>query len=258
MLVQICFNSDCLTVSFLKMKFQCWCITDKGLKRQANQDSFLIDERLGVFMVADGVGGHMGGEVASALAVETVREVVGHPKALQFQPRQVLMQALEEASHRIFDRATQEPKLNGMGTTIVMGYVRDSKIYIANVGDSRCYLFRKPYVWQLTEDHSLINEQVRLGLLTEEQAKKVIGKNVITRSVGFERDVFPDIIELEISSDDTFIFCSDGLSGMIPDQKILQTMSDNPMEKTSEVLIQQALANGGEDNVTVLVLSFTE
>lgn len=238
------------------MKFQCWCLTDKGLKRAGNQDSFLIDERLGVFVVADGVGGHMGGEVASALAVETVREVIGHPKANDFQPKQVLMQAFEEASHRIFDRATQETSLTGMGTTMVMGYVRDSRIYIANVGDSRAYLFRKPYVWQLTEDHSLINEQVRLGLLTEEQARKVIGKNVITRSVGFERDVFPDVIEREISVGDVYIFCSDGLSGMITDAKILQIMSDHPVEKTTEILIQQALAHGGEDNVTVLVLSF--
>lgn len=238
------------------MKFQCWCITDKGLKRQANQDSFLIDERLGIFVVADGVGGHMGGEVASALAVETIREVAGHPKAVHFQPKQVLIQALEEASHRIFDRATQEPKLSGMGTTIVMGYVRDSKIYIAHVGDSRCYLYRKPYVWQLTEDHSLVNEQVRLGLLTEDQAKKVIGKNIITRSVGFERDVFPDVIEREISQGDTYIFCSDGLSGMVPDQKISHTLSETPIERSAEVLIQQALAGGGEDNVTVLVLSF--
>ncbi len=238
------------------MKFQCWCLSDKGLKRAGNQDSFLIDERLGVFVVADGVGGHMGGEVASVLAVETVREVIGHPKARDFRPKQVLMQAYEEASHRIFDRAAQETRLNGMGTTMVMGYVRDSHIYIANVGDSRAYLFRKPYVWQLTEDHSLINEQVRLGLLTEEQAHKVIGKNVITRSVGFERDVFPDVIEREISAGDVYIFCSDGLSGMITDAKILQIMSDHPIEKTAEILIQQALAHGGEDNVTALVLSF--
>lgn len=240
------------------MRFQSWCITDKGLKRQGNQDSFLIDERLGLFIVADGVGGHMGGEVASALAVETVREVLAHPKAVEFAPRQVLFQAYEEASHRIFDRATGEPKLNGMGTTMVMGYVRDRKIYIANVGDSRCYLFRKPYIWQLTEDHSLINEQVRLGLMNEEQAKKVIGKNVITRSVGFERDVFPDILEREISNGDSYLFCSDGLSGMVTDEKIAQIMIDSPIDKTVPHLIQKALENGGEDNVTSLVVTFNE
>lgn len=240
------------------MRFQCWCLSDKGLKREGNQDSFLIDERLGLFIVADGVGGHMGGEVASALAVETVREVVGHPKASQFSAKEVIHQAYEEASHRIYDRAVQETRLNGMGTTMVMGYFRDSTLYVANVGDSRCYLYRKPYVWQMTEDHSLINEQIRLGLMSEEIARKTVGKNVITRSVGFERDVFPDILEREVSVGDTFLFCSDGLSGMITDHMMAQLFNDNPIDKSTPLFIQQALAHGGDDNVTVLVLNFLE
>ena len=213
------------------MRFQCWCLSDKGLKRSGNQDSFLIDERLGVFIVADGVGGHMGGEVASALAVETVREVLGHPKANQFNAKEVLYQAYQEASHRIYDRAAKEPRLNGMGTTMVMSYIRGNKLYVANVGDSRCYLYRKPYVWQLTEDHSLLNEQIRLGSMTEEQARKTIAKNVITRSVGFERDVYPDILEREISPGDTILMCSDGLTGMITDELMAQIFNDNSMDK---------------------------
>lgn len=240
------------------MRFQSWCLSDKGLKREGNQDSFLIDERLGLFIVADGVGGHQGGEVASALAVETVREVVGHPKANRFTPKEVLYQAYEEASHRIYDRALKEQKLNGMGTTMVMGYIRDKKIYIANVGDSRSYLYRKPYIWQMTEDHSLINEQIRLGLLTEEQAYKTIGKNVITRSVGFERDVFPDVIEREFSVGDVFLFCSDGLSGMVDDQLMCQIFNQNPVDKVTPKMIEHALANGGDDNVTVLVLQIQD
>lgn len=240
------------------MRLQSWGISDKGLKREGNQDSFLIDDRLGVFVVADGVGGHFGGEVASALAVETVREVVSHPKAVEFKPKEVLVQAYEEASHRIFDRSTNEPKLNGMGTTMVMSYVRDNKIYIGNVGDSRCYFYRKPFVWQLTEDHSLVNEQIRLGLMTEEQARKVIGKNVITRSVGFERDVFPDLLEREISSGDVFLFCSDGLSGMVSDDEITSIFNANPIEKVVPLMIQRALEHGGDDNVTVLVLHFQD
>ncbi|MGZ3726932.1 MAG: Stp1/IreP family PP2C-type Ser/Thr phosphatase [Pseudobdellovibrio sp.] len=235
-----------------------WGISDKGLKREGNQDSFLIEDRLGLFIVADGVGGHFGGEVASALAVETVREVVSHPKAADFRPRDVLAQAYEEASHRIYDRATQEPKLNGMGTTMVLSYVRDNKIYIANVGDSRCYLYRKPFLWQITEDHSLINEQIRLGMMSEEQAKKLIGKNVITRSVGFERDVFPDLLEREIFSGDTFIFCSDGLSGMIPDAEMCNILNVSPIEKAAPLLIQRALDHGGDDNVTVILIQFQE
>lgn len=240
------------------MRVQSWCISDKGLKRQGNQDSFLVDERLGLFIVADGVGGHFGGEVASALAVETVREVVSHPKASEFKPKEVLVQAYEEASHRIFDRATNEPKLNGMGTTMVTSYVRDNKIYIGNVGDSRCYLYRKPYLWQLTEDHSLINEQIRLGMMSEEQARKVIGKNVITRSVGFERDVFPDLLEREVSDGDTFLFCSDGLSGMVSDSEMCSIFNLNTVEKIAPIMIQKALEHGGDDNVTVLVLHFQD
>ena len=238
------------------MRFQSWVISDKGLKREGNQDSFLVDERLGLFIVADGVGGHQGGEVASALAVETVREVVGHPKAHRFTAKEVLFQAYEEASHRIFDRATHELRLSGMGTTMVMGYVRDTKLFIANVGDSRAYLYRKPYVWQVTEDHSLINEQIRLGLLTEEQAYKAVGKNVITRSVGFERDVFPDVIEREVFSGDVFLFCSDGLTGMVTDVMMSQIFNQTPMDKVTPKMIESALENGGDDNVTVLVVQF--
>lgn len=240
------------------MRKQVWALSDKGLKRSGNQDSFLVDDHLGVFIVADGVGGHFGGEVASALAVETVREVVSHPKAAEFKPKDVITQAYEEASHRIYDRAQQEAKLNGMGTTMVMSYVRDGKIYIGNVGDSRCYLYRKPYLWQLTEDHSLVNEQIRLGVMTEEQATKTIAKNVITRSVGFERDVFPDIIEREISSGDIYLFCSDGLSGMVPDKEMNRILNQTAVEKLSEVMIAKALENGGDDNVTVLILQFED
>ncbi len=240
------------------MRFLTWCLTDKGLKRQSNQDSFLVDEHLGLFIVADGVGGHRGGEVASALAVETVREVISQMKDSTVPVKQILQQAFEEASHIIFDRASAEPQLDGMGTTMVLGYYNKGKLFIGNAGDSRCYLFRKPFIWQLTEDHSLINEQIRLGLMTEEQARKTIGKNMITRSVGFERDVFPDMLEREVSIGDTYIFCSDGLSGMISDEKIAQIMLETALDRSTDVLVQNALANGGDDNVTVLVLSFVE
>jgi PPM family protein phosphatase len=240
------------------MRFQSWCISDTGLKRKSNQDSFLIDERLGVFIVADGVGGHMGGEVASSVAVETVREVVGQHQSKNSDSKQLIKRAYEEASHIIFDRAAKDNQLEGMGTTMVLGYFFENKIFIGNVGDSRCYLFRKPYIWQLTEDHSLVNEQIRLGLMTEEQARKTIAKNMITRSVGFERDVFPDILEREVSAGDIYVLCSDGLTGMVTDEKIAKVILETPIDHVAETLIQKALQNGGDDNVTVLVLSFSE
>jgi protein phosphatase len=140
------------------MKFHSWYLTDKGLRRETNQDSCLINQELGLFVVADGMGGHSGGEVASNLAVETVEEVMIQPGTQKIPARELIINAYEEASKRIFDLAANERReLLGMGTTMVLAYVRGRNLYIANVGDSRCYLFKKPHLWQVTEDHSLLN-----------------------------------------------------------------------------------------------------
>lgn len=237
------------------VKIEAWFLTDKGLRRETNQDSCLADKERGFFVVADGMGGHSGGEVASSIAVETVQEIFTSPKAKETSPREILVKAYETASQRIFDRAANEnPELAGMGTTMVLAYVRGTSIYVANVGDSRCYLFRKPNLWQVTEDHSLINEQVRAGLLTDEQARAMIGRNVITRSVGYERDVHPDVLERQLHPGEMYLLCSDGLSGMVSDDKIAEILNTTPAEKAARSCIDQALANGGDDNVTVLVL----
>lgn len=237
------------------VKIDAWLLTDKGLRRETNQDSGRADKDRGYFVVADGMGGHSGGEVASSIAVETVEQVFTDPGVKQYSPREIILKTYETASQRIFDRAANEnPELSGMGTTMVMAYVRGSSIYVANVGDSRCYLFRKPYLWQVTEDHSLINEQIRAGLLTEEQAKAMIGRNVITRSVGYERDVHPDVVERQLQPGEIYLLCSDGLSSMVEDERISEIMNAHPPEKAAQMCLEQALANGGDDNVTVLVL----
>ena len=169
------------------MKFEVWAQTDVGLKRDINQDAILVDHDLNLFIVADGMGGHKGGEVASALAVETVQDVVSKKvNEAKVAPRKVLSDAYREASSRIHHKSTYDsPDLMGMGTTMVLLWEHKGRIYVANVGDSRAYLFSPPSLWQLTEDHSLINEQVRAGVISEEEAPHVIGRNVITRSVGF-------------------------------------------------------------------------
>jgi len=170
-------------------------------------------------------------------------------------PREKLMKAYIEASHRIFDMAQNEkPELMGMGTTMVMAYIQENKIYIANIGDSRCYLFKKPHLWQLTEDHSLINEQIRAGMLNDEQIKNFVGKNVITRSVGYEREVFPDVIERELVVGEKYLLCSDGLSGLVEDEDIEKILNKKDSAQATRLCVEQALANGGDDNVTVLVL----
>lgn len=237
------------------MKIESWFLTDKGLRRDTNQDSCLADQEKGFFVVADGMGGHSGGEVASSIAVSTVDEVLSDPEARSVSPREVLLKTYETASHRIYDRAaTVNPELAGMGTTMVMAYIRGSSIYIANVGDSRCYLFHRPNLWQVTEDHSLINEQIRAGLLSEEQARQMIGRNVITRSVGYERDVHPDVVERQLQAGEIYLLCSDGLTGMVEDDKISEIVNQNSPDQIARICVDQALANGGDDNVTVMVL----
>lgn len=241
------------------MKFDSWYLTDRGLRRDSNQDSCLINKELGLFVVADGMGGHSGGEVASSMAVETVEEMMLQKDAQKKSPRELILHCYEEASRRIFDKAANErPELSGMGTTMVMAYVRGKNIYVGNVGDSRCYLFKKPQLWQITEDHSLLNEQLRAGVMSEEQVRQFVGRNVITRSVGYEREVYPDIIEREIAPGEIFLMCSDGLSGLVDDKKICEILNQNTPDKAVKACVEQALANGGDDNVTVMLVHFHE
>tara|TARA_B110001454_G_scaffold219179_1_gene250727 strand:+ start:8254 stop:8976 length:723 start_codon:yes stop_codon:yes gene_type:complete len=239
------------------MKFDAWVLSDKGRRRDSNQDSVLVNPEVGLFIVADGMGGHSGGEVASSLAVSAAEEVFKDPESKNRAPREMIARAYEQASHQIYDKAAKEnPELAGMGTTMVMCYIRKNHIYIGNVGDSRCYLFKKPHLWQVTEDHSLINEQIRAGVLSEQQASQLIGRNVITRSVGYEREVDPDIFEREIFSGETYLLCSDGLSSLVGDARISEIMEQNAPVDALKACVEEALKNGGDDNVSVLILHF--
>lgn len=245
--------------TIIQMKIQHWAVSDKGNKRESNQDSYLVNESLGLYVVADGMGGHNGGEVASSLAVQTLEAEVKLHRASPTSTREKLFKAYEQASVRIFDKAaTESPELIGMGTTMVSCFVDKNKIYISNVGDSRCYLYRDQKLWQVTEDHSLMNEQIRTGLLKPDQMATFSGKNVITRSVGYERLVHPDIIDREIFAGETYLLCSDGLTGMVTDQKICEIFKNKPLQEVALTLIQAALANGGDDNVTALLLNFSD
>jgi protein phosphatase len=238
------------------MEFEIWAQTDVGLRREINQDSILIDHDLGLFIVADGMGGHRGGEVASALAIETVQKVIRaelNMKGKKISPRELFGYSYREASSRIHHKSTHEsPELMGMGTTMVGLFAYGKKIYIANVGDSRAYLYRNPYLWQLTEDHSLVNEQVRAGVIGEDDADRVQGRNVITRSVGFEREVTVDILEREFQLGDSFLLCSDGLSGLVTNAKILELCNSSTPEELVPNCIKAAEAAGGDDNVSVI------
>lgn len=233
-----------------------WANTDVGLKREINQDSILVDKALNLYIVADGMGGHKGGEVASALAVETAQEIVKERlQESRVSPRKLLADAYREASARIHFKSTHEnPELMGMGTTMVGLMAYKNKLIIANVGDSRAYLYKNSMMWQITEDHSLINEQVKAGVISEEEAPHVMGRNVITRSVGFEREVQVDTLERVAEPGELFLLCSDGLSSMIEDAQIAKILGETPMEKVVDRCIEEAKRAGGDDNVSVILL----
>jgi len=242
------------------MAFEVWGQTDVGLKREINQDSILIDKNLSLFIVADGMGGHRGGEVASAMAVEAVQEIVEAQFAAggPISPRDILKKAYREASKRIFLKSTREnPELMGMGTTMVLALAFENKLFFANVGDSRAYLFKDSNLWQITEDHSLVNEQIRAGILDPNNPESIVGRNVITRSVGFEEGVDVDIVEREITPGELYLICSDGLCGLVSNEKIAEICRKNPAPKIVGHCIDAAKRAGGDDNISVLVIKVT-
>ena len=243
------------------MKVSAYGLTDVGLKRSKNEDNLLVDVDMGLFIVADGMGGHKGGDMASRLAVESMREVVKtHREEHTFlSPRAMLEEGYTEASSRIFIESQANNKLlQGMGTTLVSAYIHQNEIYIANVGDSRAYYFNKLYMWQLTEDHSLVNEHIRAGLLKDSEAKDFQAKNIITRSVGFEKDVRCDIVRKKLNVGDRYLLCSDGLCGLVDDEDIHDICRTQPQQKAVETCVQKAKDAGGDDNITVIVVEVSE
>ncbi len=240
------------------MGIEVWCQTDIGMKRERNEDAFLVDRELGLFMVADGMGGHRGGDMASKMAVETVRDVVARyytEMGNNISPKTLLSEAYKQASNAIFDKSNVEnPELRGMGTTLVVAFHHQGTLYIGNVGDSRAYLSSKPYFWQITEDHSLVNEQLKLGLISEENIDNFVAKNVITRSVGFERDVECDVIERNLKEGEMVLMCSDGLSGLVSDERIAEMCHTMKPAEIVPRAIEEAKQGGGDDNITCMVL----
>lgn len=240
-------------------KNEAWVKTDVGLRRNSNQDSFLVNSDLGLYVVADGMGGHFGGEVASKMAVEAIEEYIHKNKSECSSSQDLLTKAFEEANEKIYNRGTYEsPELSGMGTTMVCIYCEKTRLFICNVGDSRCYLFRKPHLWQVTEDHSLLNEQLRSGILREDQIESFEKRNVITRSVGYERHLTVDIFERIIHPGDCFLLCSDGLSGLLDDDEISKILNNETSgDEIVARCIETALKKGGDDNITVIYLQTT-
>lgn len=240
--------------------------TDVGRKRDTNQDSFLVDEVLRLFVVADGMGGHAGGGTASRLAVETLQAQIQkshgeHPDAYgpatsleESKLPEVLRDAVEAACFNIFHEARDNPSLSGMGTTATVLMLHGPHAFVAHVGDSRLYLVRGGEIHQVSEDHSLVNEQIKAGVLTPEEARHSQFKNVITRSVGFEEDVLVDLLGLALEPGDTFIICCDGLSNLVEDREIAAMVRSEKIDDLPLRLIALANDRGGDDNITVVAV----
>jgi len=239
-------------------------MTDVGLKRGHNEDNYLINEELNLFVVADGMGGHAGGEYASAIAVNTVEEVVTeleldgpHDIAEQADPIEAtshkLSHAIRLAGRRIFDKARQRPSYHGMGTTAVVLLVQGDCAFVAHVGDSRLYLCRDGEVEQVTEDHSLIAEKVKHGLITPEEAKNHRMRNVITRSLGYQEEVDVDLQVLPVQEGDQYLLCSDGLSGYLSAEEIGGVLVANDTQQAARQLVMMACDRGGDDNITAVI-----
>ena len=242
------------------MNFNFGFATDIGRKRTQNQDSVTVHPELGLFVVADGMGGHRGGETASAMAVEIVPQVVRQAqKVASWNPRETVAHSIRVANNSIFDRAAHQAQLQGMGTTLITLLFKDNRLTIGHVGDSRCYFFRSGAVWQATRDHSLVQEKLRAGLITRPEVKTDRMKNVITRSVGFEPDVNVEVYEMDVKPGDTFLICSDGLSGLMDDDCMLEVVQrkhfvEHDIQSAVKELIQTANQNGGDDNITTVMV----
>ena len=256
------------------MRAVAWGLTDVGLQREHNEDSFVVLKEYDLYVVADGMGGHRAGDVASKLATETISEFFRstasddvtwpfHFDANLSEEENRLLTGIRVANRQIFERSTRSREYHGMGTTVVgaMFSPRKSKMYIGHVGDSRCYRIRGGQIQQLTRDHSLFNDYLMaMPDLTEEQRRE-LPKNVITRALGMQDQVAVDLQHDEALAGDVYVLCSDGLSGMVTDEEILDIVQHawpKNMHEAPKKLIERANERGGEDNVTAVVIAIEE
>lgn len=235
--------------------------TDRGLVRSKNEDHIYSDAGLGLLVVADGMGGHRSGETASRLAVEVVRDffhkdqqVAGPRDSSYSETTNRLSAAILLANRTIYETAQRSPGLNGMGTTIAAAVLRGNQVSFAHVGDSRIYLVRSGSIMQLTDDHSLVQEQVRHDRITREEAALSAMKNILTRAVGIDSEVIADLGELTVLTGDILLLCSDGLHNMVSDEEMLEIISRaGNVHAASEFLVDTANDNGGLDNISAIV-----
>ncbi len=233
-----------------------FCLTDTGRRRSINQDYvYASDQPVGrlsnLYIVADGMGGHNAGDLASRCTVETMVDYIAG--ASEKFPISILKSAVEAANSAVLERAAQDKDLEGMGTTVVAATVRDGCLYIANVGDSRLYLIGEE-ISQITVDHSLVEEMVRAGQLAREEVRSHPEKNIITRAVGVSGTLKVDLFDVDLDPGDRILLCTDGLTNMVEDGEISRIVrKETTLESAARRLVASANLNGGKDNISVVL-----
>ena len=242
-------------------------ITDVGLKREGNEDSFSTEDSLGLYIVADGMGGHLAGEVASRISVEminkcyrkwieedaSVDEIYGEPDNSLTLEGNYILSSIRLANRVIYEMAIENKKYHGMGTTVVILLVTPTVIIAANVGDSRIYLVRDGILEGLSKDHTIVAEQVEMGMMSKEEAETSPLKHILTRNLGSAETVEPDIFEIEPSYNDRFILCSDGLTDLVKDDEILaMTKNERTPNELCRKFLDKVLKRGAHDNTTIV------
>jgi len=254
------------------MKIRYAAASDAGRVRKNNEDAFIADPALGIFAVADGMGGHASGEVASRMAVDLLRESIARASqerksslaedhtAVLSSPANVLINGFRLANQRIYRSSQEKKEYKGMGTTLVAIYFTNSSSTVAHVGDSRLYQIRGPFIEQVTEDHSLVWEEYKQGLIAKEALSSSPHKNIITRALGLQPTVDIEVKEIDPQPGDCLILCSDGLSDMVQDEEMLGAVNKDSenLHRACDELMRLANTRGGKDNITLLLIQIDQ
>jgi serine/threonine protein phosphatase PrpC len=254
------------------MKISYKAVSDVGRKRKGNEDSLVVNPEHGLFVVADGMGGHAAGEIASKVAVDSINEFVcltggdeeitwpfGLDENISYDGNR-LKTAIRYANRKVLEATKEKSEYEGMATTVAAVLVDGDAANLGHVGDSRVYLMRDGEITQLTSDHSWVNEQIQSGVISPDQARTHPLRNVVTRALGGKPDLQVDMQQHKAKAGDILILCSDGLTTMIPDEDIARVVRDSggDVEKAAQALVASANAKGGEDNITVLLIRFDD
>lgn len=246
-------------------------LTDVGLQRDHNEDAIASDDTMGFVVLADGMGGYKAGEVASEMAVLSITAELMESLASQHAGEvdsvlgkqaeaRLIFAAVKSANEVIYSVSQSQPQCAGMGTTLVVGVFTNNKVLVGHIGDSRMYRLRDQVLNQMTEDHSVLQEQLKSGLITSEQAKYAVNKNLVTRALGVEPQVELELNEYDVEVGDIYLVCSDGLSDLVDDDAIQSVLNEltPDMNAAAQALVQLANDNGGKDNISVILIKVKE